>query len=92
VPDETPPIAADPPRPFAELSGSGVLWAINRALLHYRGYALAIHRDADGNATGWSLQGDGSEPWFYESSADEDRHFADFEATLREQTEREDAR
>jgi hypothetical protein len=88
VPDETPAV----PRPFADLSATGVLWAINRNLFHPRGYALAIHRGPDGNATGWSLQGDGGEPWFYESAVDEDRHFADFERTLREQAERETAR
>jgi hypothetical protein len=76
-----------PARPFAELSDSGVLWAINRALFHPRGYALALHRDETGAATGWLLLGDGTEPWFYEASVDEDRHFEDFERTLREQSE-----
>jgi len=71
------------PRPFAELSDSGVLWAINRALFHPRGYALAIRHDADGNAAGWLILGDGTEPWVYEPSVDEDQHFADFEAMLR---------
>lgn len=73
------------PRPFAALSTSGVLWAVNRALFHPRGYALTIRIDSNGNAAGWILQGDGGEPWVYEPSVDEDRHFGAFERTLREQ-------
>ena len=73
----------DMSRPFAELSDSGILWAINRALFHPRGFALALCRDGDGHVTGWRILGDGTEPWVYEPSVSEDQHFADFEATLR---------
>lgn len=73
----------NPPRPFAELSNAGVLWAINRTLFHPRGYALALCHDGDGGVIGWRVLGDGTEPWVYQSSVDEDRRFADFESTLR---------
>lgn len=53
----------DPGRPFAELREEGLLWLINTSVFHPRGYALAVHLDDDGNATGWSLFGDGTEPW-----------------------------
>ena len=56
-------------RPFNELRDTGLLWLINRVVFHPRGYALALHyADPDpgptgGTATGWSLLGDGTEPW-----------------------------
>ena len=50
-------------RDFAELRESGMLWLINATVFHPRGYALALHLDDDGKATGWSLTGDGTEPW-----------------------------
>ena len=53
------------PRPFSELRPTGLLWLINTTVFHPRGYALALHFDDDGNATGWSLMGDGSEPWVF---------------------------
>lgn len=55
--------AADRTRPWTDLRPTGLLWLINRVVFHPRGYALAIHRDDDGTCTGWSLLGDGSEPW-----------------------------
>jgi hypothetical protein len=53
----------DDGRPFSELRDEGLLWLINTAVFHPRGYALAIHFDDNEVATGWSLVGDGSEPW-----------------------------
>jgi hypothetical protein len=54
-------------RPFAELRDSGLLWLLNRVVFHPRGYALALHFEGAapelGECTGWSLMGDGSEPW-----------------------------
>lgn len=54
-------------RPFAELRDSGLLWLLNRVVFHPRGYALAFHYEGTfpnmGECTGWSLLGDGSEPW-----------------------------
>lgn len=65
-------------RPFEELRSTGLLWLVNRVVFHPRGYALAFHR-VDGQITGWSLQGDGSEPWTF-GCGDEDRHFTAVEA------------
>lgn len=54
-------------RPFSELRDSGLLWLVNRVVFHPRGYALALHFEGVapdiGECTGWSLMGDGSEPW-----------------------------
>lgn len=50
-------------RPFAEFRDEGLLWLVNRVVFHPRGYALAFHFDDSTNVTGWSLLGDGSEPW-----------------------------
>jgi hypothetical protein len=73
-----------PPRPFDDLRASGLLWLINRALLHPRGYALALHVEG-GEAVGWSLLGDGSEPWRYdETDVDEREPFRRLQQTLRE--------
>lgn len=55
-------------RPFHELRGSGLLWLINTTVFHPRGYALQLHLDEHGDATGWSLIGDGSEPWLFAPS------------------------
>ena len=57
-----------PGRPFSELGSTGMLWLINRTALHPRGYAMALHVDLDGDVTGWSIEGDGSEPWAYAES------------------------
>jgi hypothetical protein len=70
-------------RPFEELSDSGLLWLINRVVFHPRGFALAITVTDDGEATGWSLMGDGSEQWRY--GDDEDDKFRRAEATLNAQ-------
>lgn len=69
-------------RPFGELRTSGLLWLINRVVFHPRGYALALHFEGNdssqlGACTGWSLMGDGTEPWSMGPSIadDEDRLF-----------------
>lgn len=54
---------ADRGRPFEELRSDGMLWLINATVFHPRGYALAFHFDSLGQATGWSLMGDGTESW-----------------------------
>lgn len=60
----------NPPRPFEDLRTTGLLWLINTTILHPRGYALALHFDDDGNATGWSLMGDGTERWAFAEDGD----------------------
>lgn len=72
-----------PPRPFQELRDSGLLWLINRTVFHPRGYALAIAYDDD-EAVGWSLLGDGSEPWQYADEVDERDLLRLAEETLRQ--------
>lgn len=67
-------------RPFEDLSATGLLWLINRVVFHPRGYALAI-TVTDGKATGWSLLGDGSEPWQF--GDDENDNFRRAEAALK---------
>ena len=55
----------NPGRPFEELRDEGLLWLINATVFHPRGYALAMHHDDKGHATGWSIVGDGAERWTY---------------------------
>lgn len=70
------------PRPFGELRDSGLLWLINRAVFHPRGFALAVTM-RDGQAVGWSLLGDGSEVWRFDG--DEDDLFERAMKTLNDQ-------
>lgn len=70
------------PRPLEDLSTSGLLWLINASVFHPRGFALSLHVTADGKATGWSLMGNGTEPWYFEGPRD--ARFAAVEATFRE--------
>lgn len=58
-------------RPFGDLRESGLLWLINRTTFHPRGYALALHVDDDGVATGWTIDGDGTEPWTFTAAVDD---------------------
>jgi hypothetical protein len=50
----------------------GLLWLVNAAVLHPRGWALAIHIDDDGEPLGLSIQGDGQEPWCFEPGKNDD--------------------
>lgn len=67
-------------RPWGDLRSSGLLWLINAALLHPRGFAMAIVLQDDGTASGWQLLGDGSEPWQFGDDVDEP--FRQVEETL----------
>ena len=69
-------LAAAGPRPWSGLRDSGLLWLINRTALHPRGFALGITED------GWTLLGDGSEPWMFLGADEEDACFARLEAFL----------
>lgn len=55
----------DRERPWEELKTTGLLWLINASVLHPRGYALGLCRDAAGEVSGWCLLGDGTEPWLF---------------------------
>jgi hypothetical protein len=72
-------------RPFEDLRTSGLLWLINRTVFHPRGFALALTVTDDGKATGWSLLGDGSEPWQYGEVEVENDKFCRAEETLNSQ-------
>lgn len=80
-PLQDPPPKFDLGRPLSELRSSGILWLVNRAVLHPRGFALALHTVGDDRVTGWSLLGDGSEVWAFDED-DDDERFAAAEATL----------
>lgn len=71
------------PRPFVELADSGLLWLINASVFHPRGFAFAVHVSSSGEALGWSLQGDGTEPWYFDGPP-RDEKFAAVEATFRQ--------
>lgn len=58
------------PRPWEELRDSGLLWLINATVFHPRGYALTMHFNDEGMATGWSIQGNGQEFWRFSAKAD----------------------
>ncbi|QOC89864.1 hypothetical protein [Micromonospora craniellae] len=72
---------AVPVRPWADLRDSGLLWLINRAVLHPRGFALAVVMQGE-DAVGWQLLGDGRGPWRFHASVSEDELFAAVQATL----------
>lgn len=73
-------------RPLGELRSSGLLWLINRVVFHPRGFALALHADETGAVTGWSLQGNGTEPWSFPLDR-EPEHYQHAEQALREAAE-----
>jgi hypothetical protein len=61
---------------------SGLLWALNRLVLHPRGFALSW----DDTEQTWQLFGDGTECWAFEHDTDITRQ-AVYETTLRTLTE-----
>lgn len=69
------------PRPMADLSESGLLWLINKAVFHPRGFALALDGDR------WILLGHGDEPWSFPETVDREKFLA-AETTLWEQRQR----
>lgn len=56
---------------FDNLRNTSMLWLINRAVFHPRGYALALTYDSRGNCIGWQLMGDGSEVFAFPYEDDE---------------------
>ncbi|MFJ4627120.1 hypothetical protein [Streptomyces sp. NPDC088847] len=62
----TPPV-----RPLDDLRTSGLLWLMNRAALHPRGLALALHYGDNGEPEGWTLlvSPDGG-PWSFPEHTD----------------------
>lgn len=75
---------------LSELRPTGILWAINRHIFHPRGYALALDwpegADPDTDAPdGFTIYGDGSEPWAFEPDTD-DSGFAAFSKFMKSLT------
>jgi hypothetical protein len=56
---------------FAQFQSAGFLWLINRVVFHPRGFALAFHINDNKEVVGWSLQGDGSEPFVFDNATDD---------------------
>lgn len=55
---------------WEEFRSNGLLWLLNTSVLHPRGYALALVQ-LGGSFVGWTMLGDGSEPWtFIDGGAD----------------------
>lgn len=71
--------------PFKELGDTGLLWLINKVVFHPRGYAFALDYEYKGapEPLGWSLHGDGTEPWVFASGIDDEK-FAAVEQFLAE--------
>ena len=72
--------------PFEDMRTKGLLWLINATVFHPRGFSLAFHFDGHpdegGPATGWSVVGDGSEPWTFGDTPDAKERFLAFEDFL----------
>lgn len=73
---------AKPARPLIQLQEHGLLWLINKAVFHPRGFALVMHVDRHGAGIGWSLEGDGTEAWKMGDDIDEDRLLGKVQALL----------
>lgn len=71
------------PRPFEDLSPTGLLWLINRTVFHPRGLALALHRGDDGKIVGWTVDGHGGEVWSF-APDDDDEGFERADRFLRQ--------
>ncbi|MEO1063635.1 MAG: hypothetical protein AAFZ07_19640 [Actinomycetota bacterium] len=78
-------------REWVTLRDTGLLWAINRYLLHPRGFAFALtYPDgttpddvlAGAEPDGWTLRGDGTSPVVYDPRLGEAESFERFEAFL----------
>lgn len=54
----------------------GILWMINKAIFHPRGFALAVDERGE-----FYIQGDGTEVWRFADENDEEG-FEDFEALM----------
>lgn len=81
--DGIPRVPVGQGRSFDQLLSEGVLWAINVHVFHPRGFALALHfDDENGEATGWSIMGDGTEPWVMQDGPGNCAKFSAFEGLL----------
>jgi hypothetical protein len=79
--------------PFESARSTGLLWAINKVLMHPRGFALTWEYPESATPEeivlgavapcGFSVAGDGTEAWQFEEGLD-DRGFERFETFLAE--------
>jgi hypothetical protein len=71
-------IATEPaiPIPMNEFLGSGMLWAINKFLLHPQGFSLAFAMNKAGELVGWQVLGDGTEPRHFDADEPEATAYA----------------
>lgn len=68
---------------FENFRQFGGLWMLNRTVFHPRGFALAfVYGTKREVPIGWTLQGDGTEPWCFGDDAVEHRAFQSFEELL----------
>lgn len=67
--------------PFEAMSDMGILWLINKEVFHPRGLALGLCIDRTEKVTGWTISGDGGEPWSFPEEVDKE-YSARAEATL----------
>jgi hypothetical protein len=72
---------SDPKSVPVDLRADGLLWLVNRALLHPRGYALGVGV-ADDGLHDFVLYGCGDEPWRYADEVDEQSLFNAVETLL----------
>ncbi len=86
-----------PVHSFDELRATGVLWLINRAVLHPRGYALALDylrggKDQGEQPTGWSIHAaaEGETFTFELEPGFDDERFRALEALLEDARKRRD--
>lgn len=52
-------------RSFDEFREVGLLWLLNKSVVHPRGFAIAFEYGPTGELLGWKLVGDGKEPWTF---------------------------
>lgn len=70
---------------FRRLSEYGVLWLVNRAVFHPRGFALSlVYADGEPEPYGWTIEGDGTEPWRFDEDLVEDQRFEAVRDLLRQ--------
>jgi hypothetical protein len=70
--------------PFSDLSAHGMLWLINKAVLHPRGLALGlVYVDGSDEPVGWAVSASTSgEPYTYDKGVDEQDLFRKVNALL----------
>ncbi len=56
---------------FNEMRELGLLYLINKAVFHPRGFALAFSYSDDDTLLGWQILGDGTEAWGMANVLDE---------------------